>query len=496
MLVILLISLYSSRLLLKELGIDDFGIYGVVGGIVAMFSSLKTMFSEATERFLNVEIGKNNTLNLIKIFNISIYVNFIIIIVFVVLVEFLGLWLIEAKLQIPIERHISAYWVFHISVLSAVITILNVPFDACIIAHEKMNIFAFVSVFDSIARFIIILLLPFWGGDRLILYSVLLLFVVLTNLFINSIYCYCNFAECRIRKFPVRDIEDKFKEMFSFSGWAFLGNLAFALTNEGMNILLNIFGGTMANASRTIAYQVRGAIFNLTGNVYTAVKPQAIQSYAKKEIDRYYTLSFTGGKAVGYFFLLLSIPIYFSLEELLKIWLTEVPQYSIQFVTSLFVYMFVRSIHGAIDLFFVTIGKFRYYQIAEFLMLSSSLFLAFVGFKYYLMPLYGAFMCMAFSEVLNTIVILSLAKSIGNFRVFRFVKDVLIPYCIMALLCFIICYFLRKMMDNLIYSNINLVFLYVFVSFIAQSLCMFSLGLNKEEKALFLHIVRHKNGKN
>lgn len=488
----MLISLYSSRLLLRELGVDDFGIYGIVGGIVTMFASLKTMFSEATQRYLNIELGKKDQLELNKTFSISVYVNLIIILIFILIVEVGGLWLLNNKLVIPQERISAAFVVFHLSVMSSALAIFNVPFDADIIAHERMNVFAYVSIFDAVAKLVIILLLPVLGCDKLIIYGTLMLGVMICNLLVNAIYCLRHFSESRIRFFDIGEIKTKFKEMFVFSGWSFFGNVAFALANEGMNVLLNMFGGTVANAARTIAYQVRGAIFGLTQNVYTAVKPQAIQAYAKDEMRRYYNLSLTGGKIVGYMFLLLAVPIYFGLNELLSIWLKDIPAHTIEFISAIFIFMYVRSAHGSIDMFFVTIGKFKHYQLTEFVILASSLVFAYLGFKYFEMPLSGAFLCMAFTEIVNLIAILILAKIIGGFEVGMFLRNLLVPYSLMAILCLVVCKFIRMLCNDFIALSDWMIFIYIAIAIIAQLTVMYILGLRKEEKELIIGILRNK----
>ena len=490
MVVTMVIAFYTSRVLLQNLGVDDFGTYGLVGGIVSMFASLKSMFTVATQRFMNIEIGRGDSAELNKVFNVSVLVNVIIAIVFVIVVEIGGIWLLENKLQIPPERMYAARWVFQFSVIASTITVFNIPFTANIIAREKMDFFAIVSIFDAIAKLVIVLLLPVLGGDRLIIYGLLMLLVTGLNLSIEAVYCRIRFEESRLRKYPFETIKTKFKEMFAFSGWAFFGNVIFALVNEGMNVLLNIFGSVVANAARTVAYQVSSALSKVVSNVYVAVKPQAVQSYARQDMERYYKLMFTGAKVVGYMYILMAIPLYFTLDQVLEWWLGEVPEYAVAFLSAVFIYQMVRVLHESVGTFFVTIGKLKKYQITEFFALGSALPLAYIGLKFCNMPLYGVFLVMAFSELLNLTAIMILAKKEGGFDIGRYFRTVIFPYSTMTLLCFVGVYLINLAFTPL-EINVMIKTLSLLVSaVIFQLSCLYFVGMKREEKKLVLNMIK------
>lgn len=492
MLVTMLISLYTSRALLQTLGVEDFGIYGLVGGIVTMFASLKTMFTVATQRFLNIEIGRGDDRQLNIIFNVSLLVNFVIAIIFLCIVEIGGLWLLEYKLKIAPDRMVAANWVFQLSVLSSIVSIFNIPFDSDIIAREKMNVFAAVSIFDAFAKLGIVLLLPFLGGDKLIVYGFLMMLVVVINLIINYLYCSFKFVESKIRKYPFEDIKSKFKEMFAFSGWAFFGNIIYALVNEGINVLLNIFGSVIANAARSITYQVRGALGQVVSNVYMAVKPQAIQAYAMENMERFYNLMFAGAKIVGYMYVFLVIPLYFTLNEILSLWLGTVPEYTVAFLTAIFIYQFVRVLHESVGTFFVTIGRLKEYQITELVMLGLALPLSYVGLKFFNMPLYGVFLVMTFSEALNLFSILFLAYRIADFDIWRYFRKVLLPYGLITILCLFAVYTLKQGIEAFTISPIVKALLLIFIAFIVESLLIYMFGFNKKEQQILLKIINRK----
>jgi len=492
MVVVMLIGLYTSRALLNTLGVDDFGIYGLVGGIVTMFASLKTMFTVATQRFLNIELGRGDGYELNKVFNVSLLVNAVIAVVFLVLVEIAGLWLLEYKLNIPDDRMYAANWVFQFSVVASLISIFNIPFDANIIARERMNVFAAVSIFDAVAKLVIVLVLSFLGGDRLIVYGFLMLLVIVLNLVINACYCRFSFTESRIRIYPFDELKTKFKEMFAFSGWAFFGNIVFAMVNEGINVLLNIFGNVVANAARTITYQVRGALNNVVSNVYVAVKPQAIQSYACENMERFYKLMFTGGKIVGYMYILMATPLYFTLDEVLTLWLGTVPEYAISFLTASFIYQFIRVLHESVGNFFVTIGRLKEYQLTEFFVLGSALPFSYIGLSFFKMPLYGVFLVMAFSEILNLVAIIILANKIGRFDIKRFCQTVLLPYFFMAVVCFLSVWLIKLSLEPFPFQGFMKAIVLIVIALIVQSLWMFFLGLRKDERKIFTNLIKQK----
>lgn len=492
MVVTMLISLYTSRKLLQVLGVEDFGIYGLVGGIVTMFASLKTMFTVATQRFLNIELGRGNHRELNKVFNVSLTINSLIAVLFVVIVEIGGLWLLQNKLNIPANRWDAAFWVFQLSVFASLISIINIPFDADIIAREKMNVYAIVSIFDAFARLGVVVSLPLFIGDKLIIYGLLILLISVADLVVNIIYCRIKFPESSLHRYSRSDVKLKFVEMFSFSGWAFFGNMVFALVNEGINILLNIFSGVTANAARTITYQVKGALSNVVSNVYVAVKPQAIQSYARHELDRFYKLMFTGAKVVGYMYLLMAIPLYFTLSSVLMMWLGTVPDYAIAFISASLLYQFVRVLHESIGTFFVTIGQLKEYQITEFFALGSALPIAYIGLKYFSMPLFCVFLVMTFSELLNLFAILILAKKIGQFDISRYFKTVLLPYSLMALVCFISVWIVKLLLIPIITNEYIRAAVFILVAIIVELVILFFLGFNPEERKFVLKIIKRE----
>ena len=290
MLFIMAINLYTSRIVLKILGIEDFGIYNAVGGIVAMFGFLTSAMSISTQRYITYELGKNNLKQLNKIFNTSITIHAVISVIILILAETIGLWFLYNKMTIPIERLNAALWTYQASIASAIILIMSIPYNATIIAHEKMSAFAYISVLEVVLKLAIVYLLLISNFDKLKLYSTLILIVQLIIRIIYGQYCKKHFLETKIHF-----IKDKslFKEMLSFAGWNLWGNCAGIASTQGVNILLNIFFGPHINAARGIAVQVQGAVNQFASNFQTAINPQITKSYAQGDYNYMHNLIFS-----------------------------------------------------------------------------------------------------------------------------------------------------------------------------------------------------------
>lgn len=489
MLILMFVAFYTSRVLLRELGINDFGLYGVVGGTVAIFSSLRGLFATATQRFLNFEMGRNNANGLNTIFNISLFINIIICIVFFICAEIIGLWFLENKLIIAPERMDAAKWAFHFSVLASMISILTIPFDALIIAHEKMSFYAYVSILDACLKLGVIFILPYFAIDKLKLYAALIVVVSLVIRFISSVYCKRNFPEC---KYKFCWDKKTFKEMGTFAGWNFAGNLAFALVNEGLNILLNLFGGVIANAARSIAYQVKNAITAMLSNIMIAVAPQATQLYAQGEKQKFYSLLFTASKIIVFFYLMMAFPLYFYTHEILQIWLGTIPKYAPDFIQAILIYLMIRSFHGPIDAFFLTIGKLKTYQVTELLILSLSLPISYLALKYYDFPLYVVFYIMSIIEFINLLLILKWAIKIGGFDLKQYFYQVIFP-CLYTFICASsILYSIQFYIHSQKITNINCIIISIIIQFIIFMPITFFIGFSSKERAVIKSVVKKK----
>lgn len=404
MVLLMIISLYTGRVVLDTLGVDDFGIYSVVGSLTATFYSLRSVFAEAVQRFLNFEKGKNNLNGEIVVFNIAVVLHLIIALVFIVLVELIGLWFMGHKLVIAPERLDAAYFVFHFTVISLFFGILIIPYDALIIANERMNVYAWVSILDGIVRLLIILAIPFLPFDYLKDYAFLLAIVPIANLIIYFVYCR-RFPECR---YTLCINRNKIREIFMFSSWSFIGNLFFTLAHEGINLLINMFGGVAFNASRNIAYQIRSAASQVSNNTLLAIKPFILQNAAQRNGEELMEYTIKVSRVNFFIMALTCIPVICFCPQLLSLWLVDVPEGAAFFTQLLVFSVLIRCLHGPIDLFYMGLGRIKRMVIIE-----SILFIIYVVicyFQLYLsLPIWSVFATLNIFEVL---IVLSLAINI------------------------------------------------------------------------------------
>ena len=360
MFALLLVGLYTSRVVLEALGENDYGIYNVVGGVVAMFTIISGALNSAVSRFITFEMGKGAAARLNEVYSTAVTIQFIIALTIVAAAEPIGLWFIENEMTIDPSRIPAAKLVLHFSILAFVINLMSVPQMASITAHEKMSAYAAIGVLDGLLRLAVAFMIMRSPMDRLVYYAALMAAVVLIVRGAYGIYCRTHFPECRYR--PVFE-KPLMKEMFSFAGWNFIGVSAGVLRDQGGNILVNLFYGTAVNAARGIAVQLNAAVQGFVTNFMTAVNPQITKSYASG--DKAYMLSLIRRSSRMSFFLLfvIALPILFNTEYLLSIWLKDVPAHTVMFVRLFLVFALCESISNPLITAQLATGKIRNYQL-------------------------------------------------------------------------------------------------------------------------------------
>ena len=289
----LLVSLYTSRVILSALGFADYGLYNVVGGIVVMFSFINSGMVQASQRFMAYEMGQGNEENLKSVFATTNTIHFIIAGVILLLAETVGLWFLNTQMNIDPLRMVAANWVYQLSVFTFLIGVISVPYNAALIAHEHMNVFAYFSIIEVLLKLLIVFVVQWSETDKLILYGFLVLLVAIINRLLYNGYCYTKFEEC---KFSFRYDKRYFWKILSFAGWSFVGNIGFSFKKQGVNILINIFFGTVVNAARGIAYQVSGIISQFSSSFQMAIIPQIVKQYAAGNINQMLSLAYRGSK--------------------------------------------------------------------------------------------------------------------------------------------------------------------------------------------------------
>ncbi|WP_201603414.1 hypothetical protein [Psychrobacter submarinus] len=421
MLLTMAVALYTSRVILQTLGVEDFGIYNVVAGFVIMLGFLNSAMSSATQRFLTFEIGKIGDKDIRGIFSMSLNIHVLIALFVFLLGETVGLWFVRTQLTIPIDRIIAAQWVFHLSLLSFMVTIISVPYNALIIAHEKMKVFAWVSILDVLLKLIIVFVLSWFGFDKLILYGFLSFIVVLIIALVYRVYCKSNFVESKFRLYWDKNL---FEVMLSYTGWNLFGNIASVMSGQGVNILLNIFFGPSVNAARAIAMQVSNALNKFVQSLQVAINPQIIKSYASQDMAYMHQLVCYGAKYNFFLLFFLSVPILINTDFVLNMWLGSVPEYTSIFVKLIIVNIIIDCISAPLMTAAQATGKIKLYQsvVGGFLLLNlplSYLVLSF-GSKPYVVVYVSIIM-----SILALIARLIILKKLMFLPVAEYLKEVL-----------------------------------------------------------------------
>lgn len=376
----MLVSLYTSRVVLQALGVEDYGIYNVVGGVVAMFSMISSSLSSSVSRFLTFELGKGDTDGLKRVFSTSLSIQLVLAGIIVVLAETIGLWFLNTHMTIPANRLYAANWVFHASVLTFVINLLSVPFSASIVSHERMSAFAYIGILDVVLRLLIVLFIAYsgLGFDRLIVYALLLVGVVCIMQAIYWRYCTRHFLECQLKlSFDV----DYWKEMSSFAGWNFIGCTAGLLKDQGVNILLNLFLGPIINAARGIANTVNNVLSSFAGNFMTALNPQITKSYAAGDYSYMFSLVERGSRFSYYILLLFALPMLFEADFVLTLWLKHYPAHTVNFVRLILLVTMCDILSNTLINLQNATGKIRNYQLAVGGMLLMNFPLSYICLK-------------------------------------------------------------------------------------------------------------------
>lgn len=360
----MVVSLYTSRVILQALGVEDYGIYNVVGGLVAMFSIVSSSLSSASARFLTFSLGKGDMEELKSVFTTSLYIQTGLAVVVCILMETVGLWFLNHRMNIPEARMEAANWVFHVSVLGFMTGLMTVPFNASIIAHERMSAFACIGMLDIGLKLGVVLCVAHasWTADRLIAYSVLLLIAGMAMQSIYVMYCRRHFEECRHLK---RAFDKRcWRRMGAFAGWNFIGCTAGLLRDHGVNLLLNLFAGPILNAARGIAMTVNSAINGFAGNFMTALNPQITKSYAARERDYMLSLVERGSRFSFYILLMLALPVLMETDFVLTLWLKHYPGHTVNFVRLVLLLSLIDILSNTLIVLQNATGRIRNYQLA------------------------------------------------------------------------------------------------------------------------------------
>lgn len=478
MMFIILVSLYTSRVILKTLGVEDYGIYNVVGGFVSMFGFLNTAMSATTQRYITYSLGTKNTAQLNKVFSNCVMTHILIALIVLLFAESVGLWFLFNKMIIPESRMTAAFVVFQCSVVSTVVLILSVPYNADIIAHEKMSAFAYISIVEVTLKLLIVFLLKFSGIDKLIFYGILLLIVQCSIRLIYGSYCKRHFEETKFR--IIWDFS-LFKEMLSFAGWNLWGGVSNIMYTHGVNLLLNLFFGPTVNAARGIAIQVQNAISQFANSFQMAINPQITKSYAQRDYAYMHKLVFRSSKFTFILLFILSLPIFTETEAILKLWLGVVPNWTVVFLRLMLCIVIIDSVANPFMVSVAATGNVKLYQ-----SIIGGTMLLIVPTSYIFLKLGCApnivFITHLFFAVLTFILRLFIVKRLIHFSIIEYCKVCIFKIIAIVVPSFFSVWILTKCLNESFESQLFVVVLSVVIGVIFSFIC----GLTINERQILV----------
>lgn len=475
MIIVLGISLYTTRAILSILGVIDYGIYNVIAGFVTMFAFLNTSMSATSQRYFNVEYAKNGLKGAKVAFNASLRIHFILALLIVSITELFGVWYLHNKMILPADRLFAAECVFHSSVVSMFFTIVNVPFLSAIIAHEKMDFYAVVTVIDAFLKLLIVLILPYLSYDYLIAYGILYILISVFDFMAYYLYAKSKFEEVKIA--PVSD-KRIYREMIAFTLWNSIGSFSYVLRNQGITLVLNAYFGPVVNAARGVATQVDTAINGFVNNMVVPARPQITQSYAQNDIDRAFFITYSISKLSCLFFFLFSFPLILESNIIFRFWLGDnIPEHTQTFIAIILVTNMFGCLLPPISTLVFAEGKMKFFQLLTSAsnLLSIPLALAFLWFDK--IPEY-VFIALFITMVTNQIAAMIALKKCINYSIRRYLKQVVIPVLKVILLSVVLALPIHFIMEE----SILRFFIQVFVCLFATIFVAYFFALESSER--------------
>ena len=478
------VSLYTVRIVLDTLGVIDYGLYNVIGGIVTMFSFLSGTMASASQRYFAFELGRKNYDQLKKTFSMTMTLYIIIGVLILIFSETIGLWFLNHKMIIPSERMEAARWVYQFSILSFMLTMFTTPYYASIIAHEKMNVYAFVSIIEVILKLLIVYLLVLFSIDKLKLYSVLIFATTTIVTLIYRNYCKRTFKECHYSFFWNPSL---YKEIITYSGWNLIGGIAWVLKNQGGNIILNIFFGPAVNAARGIAFQISASINQFVQNFMTATNPQIIKYYATNQKQEMFKLVFQSSKFSFFLLFIISMPILLETEYILTLWLKDIPVFVIMFTRLIVISALIESLSYPLRTAVQASGNVKKYQVIVGGVLLLNLPVSYVFLKVGYPPQTVFFVAIIIETILFFLRLVILKELIG-LPIVRFFSEVIAKIILISILAYIIPVIVHINIETGILSF----FLTSFTGIIISGITIYLFGISKGERLLLINLIKRK----
>lgn len=475
MMIVMIINLYAVRLVLNALGVEDFGIYNVIAGVITMLYSVSSVLSSATQRFYSTSIGENAPVHLREIFSTSLYIYVILSVIVLIVGETIGLWFVNTQLVIPESRMNAANWIYQLSIFSFIASIMQVPFSAATIAHEDMGIFSLISTSETVLKLLSIFLIINIPLDRLVIYGATLFIISVMVLISYILIASKKYPECSYKKPTQKKL---FKDLMLFSGWSFFGSIAGVGMSQVNTIFVNIFFGPVVNAARAISFQFNMALTSFVGSFILAVRTPMIKSYAEGSylyLNKIFSIS---NKFIYYFLLMICIPLVIEMNTILNLWLTVNDSQTVLFSRLMVVYTLIMALNNPIAIIIHATGHVKEYHLPvetiTLLCVPASYILYKLGY-----PAYSTYIVMIITAVVAHLVrLVCLKKYYKPFSYFDYFKSFIIPAFFITLATFFIIIFVHDSINGS-FMRISAV---VALSIICVAVQAYLFGLSKAEK--------------
>lgn len=477
------VTLYTSRVILQTLGVEDFGIYNVVAGIVVLFSFLNNAMAIASQRFLSFALGKEDNQEVKRVFGMSLTSHIAIALIVLLVAETIGLWTLW-QMNFPEARLSAVGWTYQFAILTCIVQIIRVPYNASIIAYERMSFYAWISIVEVFLKLAIVFLLVAYDGDKLVFYSFLLFAVtVLVNL-IYKIYCNRQFSTSKYQFFWDKEL---FKQFISFSGWSLAGSLANVGAQQGLNMILNLFCGVLVNAAVGISNQVMGAVSQFLGNFQTAFNPQLVKSYATGDKEYFMNLIFKSSKFSYYLMLIISLPAIINCRFFLEVWLGTVPEYATEFSQLMIIFLLFDAISGPLWISVQATGKIKNYQLLMAFLILLNLPVTYIILKMGYSPVY-VFAGRVIINIITYLVRIIYLRPLIGLPIRKYLVQVFAPVATVTLISIPVSIGVNHLLSG---NWINII-IASFACVLITTLSIYILGLSKGEKEMLNNLVLKK----
>lgn len=476
MIILLIISLYSSRLVLKELGITDYGIYNVIGGLIIIFSFINGSMAQASQRFITYELGCGDLTAVRNIFSTCVYIHIALAVLIVVLGETIGLWYVYNVAVIPADRFYAALWIYHCSIIVSCASVITVPYNALIIAHERMAAFSYLTIIESVLKLVIVFSLMLIPFDSLIIYGVLMAILAILMRVFYGVYASRTFPESKlVRKLDI----DSLKLMGAYAGWSLCGSMSAAGYSQGLNLLINAFFNPAVNAARGVAVTVQSVIRNFSNNFQVAINPQITKSFAAGDLSYMHSIIYRASVFSFYLFFLIALPVWLEIDILLKLWLVDVPQHTANFIRLLLIISSIELLSSPLNVSAQATGKIRIYELSTSSILLLIVPLSYIALHIYPKPeiVFGVFLMQVSISHITRIILLRFKIGLS---IKKYLREVLLKILTVSVASIIIPTYIHTLMPEgilrLVCVGLSCI---LFTSFI-----IYNLGLNKNERKM------------